>query len=278
MKRAFAREGFRMPGAFAALAPFVLGFGGCSSDPDSRTNSAFASYYADSTAYCSRQVDCELSTRVECERYWPTTSRVEQAIELAELDSSYLEKCEAATRRLDGCNLALSCAELADNGNHCTSELERFNLVCASLIEALEQLEPTPESPAFAEQGIGDALCNRVEECDGGTLSPSDRTTCVDLTNQAFGIALPDPAATAACIARAACAELMANTEPIVRGCIDIDAAATACSSERVLRVCNQSGACRDVDCPAACAFVGTAHLSCGFEEQAGYDKCTCSE
>jgi len=137
-------------GNLKAVLTLSLGLLGVSCQ-DHRTDapSDFVDYWSASDPWCEHQSCGDMQTKKDCELAWPTPAQTEEALELAELTSDQLAKCMKSSIAFDDCIFTLSCEELTSGDMACPQEYQRFQLDCASVIDALEMI--------LAESSVDDA-------------------------------------------------------------------------------------------------------------------------
>jgi hypothetical protein len=204
---------------------------------------------------------------------------IQQAIELAALDSGDLDKCERAARTSDRCVLAASCSDLTSAEPFCEAETQQVELDCAKFLKALEIVGKDgakPSSTVPEKLTFGERVCKRIAECSDALIRDEDVDDCALNANDSFASLLPDPDAIAQCIEHAQCADLVSDEQNPVLKCLDIDPRTTSCQDGTMLHVCNSAGTCSDVDCFGVCGAQSPGVSLCAFDQDSGYDNCDC--
>jgi hypothetical protein len=93
----------------------------------------FASYWADSSAWCAYDAACGFIAVTDCVATWPSRDESRAAVQaLAEAD---IVACMAVARTLDGCVLKLSCDRYEQG---CVSERLQYNDTCRGVQAGLK--------------------------------------------------------------------------------------------------------------------------------------------
>jgi hypothetical protein len=113
-------------GLVLLAAEAVVGCGG------GDKNGAFATYYADGAAWCDWNAMCAVQTKEACLADWPQRADVLAAISSGHFTGAEIDRCDQASRALDTCGLAQTCAQ-SMNGNPCASQNQVFMQLCGPL-------------------------------------------------------------------------------------------------------------------------------------------------
>jgi hypothetical protein len=252
-------------------------FGVACQDDSGGSRGAFIDYWVEGDPWCEHQSCGDLQAKKGCELAWPMREQTEDAIMLAELTSDQLAKCKTSSMAYDECFLALSCGEVNDPVTYCPQEEQRFQLDCASVIDAFDMVPvggfDDGDGSGPSSLAVATAVCDRSAECEGTSLSTAQRQQCIEVTASAFAT-VPDPEGFLDCIQSMSCAQLEGGG---TMTCLDIDPNDTMCIEADTLSLCSGSGQCSIIHCGDICRAQGLGSQGCGFSAADGLDQCLCS-
>jgi len=120
-------------------------------------------------------------------------------------------------------------------------------------------------------------LCDRAEACAGASWSAEEDALCLNQATPLFGLIIPDPGATQACLQGAPCSSIVDyDVRTLVTACVNLDPAASQCLSQTTLKACTAAGVCSDHSCREFCAASGLISVGCGPGSPAAGDECLC--
>src|SRR5450755_3274568 len=125
---------------------------GCGSKSgDESGANAFASSWADCTAYCQQQASCGIQDEAQCTAVCSTPVELTTAaIASANLAADDLRRCEDAWKLSDSCNAGLSCTNLMASQSQCSVQQSAAQNNCSLVISAIDlYARAHPATPFF---------------------------------------------------------------------------------------------------------------------------------